>query len=84
MDIAANPAANVYMAVLTHWDPMKHILPSLVHIMACRLFGAMLLPEPMLPYCQLDHEEHISMTFYLKSKSSNLMKCIGAMLSRPQ
>ena len=33
---------------------------SLVQVMACRLFGAKPLPEPMLPYCQLDSWEHIS------------------------
>ena len=27
---------------------------SLVQVMACRLFGAKPLPEPMLAYCQLD------------------------------
>ena len=27
---------------------------TLVQVMACRLFGAKPLPEPMLPYCQLD------------------------------
>ena len=30
--------------------------------MACRLFGAKPLPEPMLVYGQLDSWEHISMT----------------------
>ena len=28
--------------------------------MACRLFGAKPLSEPMLPYCQLDHREHFN------------------------
>ena len=28
--------------------------------MACRLFGAKQLSNPMLPYCQLDTKEHIS------------------------
>ena len=31
--------------------------------MACRLFGAKPLPEPILPYCQLDPKEHISVNF---------------------
>ena len=31
--------------------------PSLVKIIACRLFHAKPLPEPMLPYCQLDPRE---------------------------
>ena len=37
--------------------------------MVCRLFGAESLSEPMLPYCQLDPKEHISVKFYLKFKS---------------
>ena len=31
--------------------------------MACRLFGAKPLPEPMLSYCQLDPQEQISVNF---------------------
>ena len=31
--------------------------------MACRLFGAKALPEPLLPHCQLDFWEQISVTF---------------------
>ena len=34
--------------------------------MACRLVDAKPLSEPMLPYCQLDPKEHISVKFYLK------------------
>ena len=30
---------------------------SLVHVMACRLFGAKPLPEPMMAYCQLGPTE---------------------------
>ena len=36
---------------------------ALVQVMACRLDGAKPLSEPMLPYCQLDSKEHISMKF---------------------
>ena len=36
------------------------IRPSLVQIMTFRLLGAKPSPEPMLPYCQLDHREHFS------------------------
>ena len=32
--------------------------------MACRLFGAKPLSEPMLEYCLLDHGEQISMQFF--------------------
>ena len=45
--------------------------PSLVQIMACRLFGAKPLSEPMLNYCQLETCKHISMTFW-----SNTTVCI--------
>ena len=41
---------------------------TLVQIMACRLFGAKPLSRPMLPYCQLDPKEHISVIFYVKFK----------------
>ena len=43
-------------------------IPTLVQIMACRMFGTKPLCEPMLPYCQLDPKEHISMKFYSKFK----------------
>ena len=36
---------------------------SLVQVMACRLLGAKPLPEPMLPYCQLNSWEQISVKF---------------------
>ena len=36
---------------------------ALVQVMACRLFGAKPLPEPMLAYCQLDSWEQISVKF---------------------
>ena len=39
---------------------------ALVQVMACRLFGAKPLPEPMLAYCQLDSWEHISAKFELE------------------
>ena len=36
---------------------------ALVQVMTCRLFGAKPLPQPILPYCQLDPCEQISMKF---------------------
>ena len=59
---------------LTHWGWEMHIyasvnLPSLFQIMACRLFSAKPLSEPMLLYCQSNPMEHISVEFYLKFKS---------------
>ena len=33
---------------------------ALVQVMACRLFGAKPLPEPMLAYCQYDSWEQMS------------------------
>ena len=46
----------------------QYNIPTLLQIMACHLFGAKPLSEPMLPYCQLDHKEHISVKFYSKFK----------------
>ena len=37
--------------------------PSLVQVMACRLFGTKPLPKPMLTYCQLDPQEQTSFKF---------------------
>ena len=37
--------------------------------MACCLFNAKLLHKPMLPYCQLDNKEQMSLKFHLKFKS---------------
>ena len=39
---------------------------ALVQVMACRLFGAEPLTEPMLVYCQLDSSEQISVKFESK------------------
>ena len=37
--------------------------PALFQVMACRLFGAKPLPEPILAYCQIDSWEQISVKF---------------------
>ena len=37
----------------------------LFQVMACRLFGE---PEPLLTYCQMDHEEQTSVKFESKYK----------------
>ena len=48
----------------------QYNIPTLVQIMVCHLFGAIhLLSEPMLPYFQPDHQDHIIVEFYLKLKS---------------
>ena len=49
-------------------------IPPLLQIMACRLFGAKPLSEPMLSYCQLDPKEYISVKFYLKFKTFHSRK----------
>ena len=41
---------------------------ALVQVMACRLFGAKPLPEPMPVYCWLDPYEQTSVKFELKYK----------------
>ena len=57
---------------LTHLPLVPHIYMrqwigwALAQIMACRLFGAKPLSEPMLDYCQLDPKEHTSVKFQLK------------------
>ena len=50
---AAPSAANIFQGTLS----------ALVQLMACRLFGAKPLPEPMLTYCQLDSYEQTSVKF---------------------
>ena len=51
---------------------------ALVQVMACHLFGAKLLPEPILTYCQLDpkEKEQTSVKFKSKYKKFNPRKCI--------
>ena len=56
-------------------------IPTLVQIMACRLFGTKPLSEPMLTYCQLGPEEHISVKFHLKFKSFHSRKTTWKCLS---
>ena len=43
--------------------------------MACRLFCAKPLPEPILPYCHLDPKEDISVRFNSKFRSFHSRKC---------
>ena len=49
---------------------------ALVQVMACRLFGAKPLPEPMLTCCQLDSWEQISVKFELEFYQFHSRKCI--------
>ena len=49
---------------------------SLVQVMACRLFGAKPLPEPMLVYCQLDSWEQVSVKFESEFYHFHSRKCI--------
>ena len=44
----------------------QHDIPTLLQIMACRLFGAKPLSEPMPPYCRLNHKKYISVKSSLK------------------
>ena len=52
-------------------------VPSLFQIMACHLFGAKPLSEPMLAYFQFSHmhKEHISTKSYLNCKCFYQRKC---------
>ena len=53
--VNSSPPSAIY---LCQWTGL-----ALVQVMACRLFGAKPLPEPMLPYCQLDPWEQSSVKF---------------------
>ena len=49
---------------------------ALVQVMACRLFGAKPLPEPMLAYCRLDSWDQISVKFESEFYHFHSRKCI--------
>ena len=66
-DINSSPPSAAYMRQWTG--------STLVQVMACRLFGAKPLPEPMLDYCQLDPWEQISVKSYSKFIYFNSRKC---------
>ena len=53
---------------------LQWIVSALVQIMACRLFEAKPLPEPMLAYCQLDSWEQISVKFEFEILSFSFKK----------
>ena len=54
-DFNLSPPSAAYMCQWTR--------SALVQVMACRLFDAKPLPEPMLAYCQLDSWEQILVKF---------------------
>ena len=58
---------------------MRWIGSALVQVIACRLSGAKSLPEPMLPYCQLDPWEQTSVNFESKFKKKTCLswKCVS-------
>ena len=49
---------------------------SLAQVMACHLFSAKPLPEPMLVYCQLDSWEQVSLKFESEFYHFHSRKCI--------
>ena len=53
----------------------QYNIPTLLRIMACSLFDAEPLSEPMLPYCALDLKKHMSVRFYLRFWSFHSEKC---------
>ena len=53
----------------------QRIGPSFIQVMACRLFGAKPLPEPMLAYWQLDSWEQISVKFESEFYHFHSRKC---------
>ena len=50
--------------------------PALVQVLACRLFGAKPLPEPMPVYCRLNSWEQISVKFEWELYHFHSRKCI--------
>ena len=50
--------------------------PPLVQIVACHLFSAKPLPEPVMTYCQLDPWEQSSVKFLLKLRHFHWQNCI--------
>ena len=52
----------------------QYNIATLVQIMAYCLLITKPLSEPMLPYCQFDHWEHISVKFYLKLKKNSFQE----------
>ena len=50
--------------------------PSLVHILACRLFGDNTLSESMLDYSYLDPAEQLSMKFRSQVRHFHSRKCV--------
>ena len=56
--------------------------PYLGQVMACHLFGTKQVPIPVLTCCQLDPQEHISVTFLLKFRYFHLWNFIWK--GRPQ
>ena len=55
---------------------------SLGQVMACRLFSAKPLPEPMLVYCQLDSLEKVSVKFEYEFYHFHSTKCIWKCLPK--
>ena len=62
----------------TYCDAIWHHVSwsSLVHVVACRLFGATSISEPTLACCKLDHWEQISVKFDSKYHNFHTSKCI--------
>ena len=59
-----------------HYRECQWTQMALVKAMACHLFSAKPLPEPMLTYCQIDPQEWTSMKFKSKHKTFHSWKCI--------
>ena len=68
LSIASCPPSATYMC--------RCIGSALGKVMACRLFGAKPLPEPMLIYCKLDLAEQTSVKFGSKYKTFHSRTCV--------
>ena len=69
---------NIFFNLLRLGDAYmrQYNIPIFVQIMACHLFGAKPLSKPMLPYCQSDPKEYISVKFYLQFTSFHWKCCL--------
>ena len=70
-----NPSEGIHCAVVSAYM-RQWIGSALFQIMAWRLFGAMPISKPMMGYCQMDHQEQISVKIESKFSHFHSRKCV--------
>ena len=65
--ISASELISLLCRIYTSVNPREWIGSALVQIIACRLFGAKPLSEPVLVHCQLDPWEQTSVNFFCQN-----------------